>query len=261
MPSTFSKPYRPCCFLNWTLGRHGCASISSVPYINDDKDAEYTCYFCTLTHWDWVTHTCGRHTKLVQITACRLTCAKPLSEPMLEYCQFGISNKLRWNQNSVNRNIYIFNQENTFENIVWNMAVILSQPQCVYQDKWLSLGVYIWSKRAADVLMQMHSCVLAISSYMGYKTKHTYVIMWFRQWSLSRFHARVTYHMEIKMTLFRIKKISTSFWQKLRCDSRRITISMAQCIHAYAFDSYVLIQSATDFKTKFCCTQLSNFKG
>ena len=36
--------------------------------------------------------------------------------------------KLRWN---VNRNSYIFIQENPFENVVWKMAAILSRPQCV----------------------------------------------------------------------------------------------------------------------------------
>ena len=35
----------------------------------------------TLTHWGRVTHISS-----VQITACRLAGAKPLSEPMLEYC-------------------------------------------------------------------------------------------------------------------------------------------------------------------------------
>ena len=31
----------------------------------------------------------------------------------------------------VNRNSYIFIQENPFENVVWKMAAILSRPQCV----------------------------------------------------------------------------------------------------------------------------------
>ena len=37
-------------------------------------------------------------------------------------------NKIQWN---FNRNIYIFDQENPFENVVWKMSVILSRPQCV----------------------------------------------------------------------------------------------------------------------------------
>ena len=33
------------------------------------------------------------------------------------------------------KNSYIFIQENAFENVVWKMAAILSQPQCVKQKK------------------------------------------------------------------------------------------------------------------------------
>ena len=39
-----------------------------------------------LTHWSRVTHWCVGKLSLVQIMACRLDGAKPLSEPMLEYC-------------------------------------------------------------------------------------------------------------------------------------------------------------------------------
>ena len=39
-----------------------------------------------LTHWGRVTHICVDKS-LVQIMACRLIGAKPLSEPMLDYCQ------------------------------------------------------------------------------------------------------------------------------------------------------------------------------
>ena len=56
--------------------------------------------------------------------ACRLVGAKPLFEPMLEYSQLH-----HWEQNSVKsyRNFYIFIQENAFENVVWQMAVILQR--------------------------------------------------------------------------------------------------------------------------------------
>ena len=40
-----------------------------------------------LTHWGRVTHLCvSNFPSLVQIMACRLVSAKPLSKPMLEYC-------------------------------------------------------------------------------------------------------------------------------------------------------------------------------
>ena len=60
--------------------------------------------------------------------ACRLVGAKPLSEPMLEYCYLD-----PWEQTSVKsyRNLNIFIQENACENVVWKMAAILSRPQCV----------------------------------------------------------------------------------------------------------------------------------
>ena len=40
----------------------------------------------TLTHWGWVTYASVDLTSLAQIMACCLVAAKPLSEPMLEYC-------------------------------------------------------------------------------------------------------------------------------------------------------------------------------
>ena len=39
-----------------------------------------------------------------------------------------LRNKLQWNRK---RNLYIFIQENAFENVVWKMAAILSRHQCV----------------------------------------------------------------------------------------------------------------------------------
>ena len=44
-------------------------------------------------------------------------------------------NTLQWN---LNRNLYIFIQENVFENLVWNMSAISSRPQCVnpYRALW-----------------------------------------------------------------------------------------------------------------------------
>ena len=41
---------------------------------------------------------------------------------------WNLRNKLQWN---IQRNSYIFIQENAFENVVCEMAVILSRPQCV----------------------------------------------------------------------------------------------------------------------------------
>ena len=39
-----------------------------------------------------------------------------------------LGTKIQWN---LNRNLYIFIQENAFTNVVWKMVAILSRPQCV----------------------------------------------------------------------------------------------------------------------------------
>ena len=53
---------------------------------------------------------------LVHIMACRLFGTKPLSEPMLEYCE-----KVQWNSNE---NTKVFTHENGSDNIVCEMAAI-----------------------------------------------------------------------------------------------------------------------------------------
>ena len=60
--------------------------------------------------------------------ACRLDGAKPLPEQMLWYVNWTLRNKIQWN---FNRNSYIFIQENALENVVCEVASILSRPQCV----------------------------------------------------------------------------------------------------------------------------------
>ena len=60
--------------------------------------------------------------------ACCLDTTKPLSELNLEYCQFKLTDKLKWN---LQWNSYIFIEENAVENVVCEMVATLSQPQCV----------------------------------------------------------------------------------------------------------------------------------
>ena len=84
-----------------------------------------------MSHWIW--------SALVQIMACCLECAKPLSEPMLTYCQSG--NIFQWNF-IWNWNIFI--QENASEHVICEMAAILSrgdeltnrQTDCPYEWHW-----------------------------------------------------------------------------------------------------------------------------
>ena len=54
--------------------------------------------------------------------ACRLFDAKPLSNPMLGYCQFDPTEQTSVN---LNQNTNIFIQENAFENIVGETVTIL----------------------------------------------------------------------------------------------------------------------------------------
>ena len=53
--------------------------------------------------------------------ACRLDGAKPLSEPLLEYCWLDPWEQTSWN---FTRNWIIFIQENAFENVVCEMGSI-----------------------------------------------------------------------------------------------------------------------------------------
>ena len=83
-----------------------------------------------LTLWGRVTHICVSKQAIIGSEnglspgRCQViiwTCAG-----LLVIWTFG--NKLQWN---LNKNLYIFIQENAFENVVWKMAAILSRPQCV----------------------------------------------------------------------------------------------------------------------------------
>ena len=65
--------------------------------------------------------------------ACSLDGAKPLSEPMLEYVDWTLRNKLPC---TFNRNSNIFIQENALEDVVCEMAFILSRPQCANIDSF-----------------------------------------------------------------------------------------------------------------------------
>ena len=76
---------------------------------------------------------------LVQIMACHLFGAKPLSKPMLCYSQLD-SKELQWN---FNQNIKLFIHENASENIIYRseMAAILSRRRWVnsqHQCNWWS---------------------------------------------------------------------------------------------------------------------------
>ena len=72
---------------------------------------------------------------LAQITACRLLGDKPLSEPILEYSHISI--KFQLNHQG---NLYIFIQQNAFENVVCEMGAILSRGRWV--NVWIIKMLY-----------------------------------------------------------------------------------------------------------------------
>ena len=65
---------------------------------------------------------------LVQIIACGLFGATPLSKQMLGCCQLDPRNRV---QSNIHQNTKLYTHYNAYENIVCEMAVILSRPQCV----------------------------------------------------------------------------------------------------------------------------------
>ena len=85
---------------------------------------------------------------LVQIMACRLFGAKPLSKPMLDYSQLSHKNKFQW---KFNQNTKVFIHENASENIVCEMAVILSSGRWV---KHIHLIRHTWNETLDRYLSQ-----------------------------------------------------------------------------------------------------------
>ena len=83
-----------------------------------------------LTHWGGMSHIC--FSKLYHHWFREWLVAWQVPSHYLNQCWIILNwthgNKLHWN---LNGNLYIFIQENAFENVVREFAVILSRPQCV----------------------------------------------------------------------------------------------------------------------------------
>ena len=82
---------------------------------------------CELIKAEWRIYASVFWPSLVQIMACHLVGAKPLSKPYWTIVNWTLRNKLQWN---LKQNLYTFIQENAFGNVVGWMAAILSLPQC-----------------------------------------------------------------------------------------------------------------------------------
>ena len=69
---------------------------------------------------------------LVQEMACRLFGTKPLSEPILAYCQLTTENKFQWN---LNQNTKIVMQENEFKYRLQNVGHFVPASMWWYDTK------------------------------------------------------------------------------------------------------------------------------
>ena len=113
----------------WPLQIENKQTLFYVPWTVKDRT-----HGPALTHWGRVTHICV--SKLTTIGSDNGL--SPGRRQAIIWSNAGIivklnrRNKFQWN---LKRNWYIFIQANTFENVVWKMAAILSRPQCV--KKWL----------------------------------------------------------------------------------------------------------------------------
>ena len=73
-----------------------------------------------------------------------------------------IGNKFQWN---LKRNPYIFIQENTFEYVVWQMAAVLSRPQCIKANPHLQnqaawYGLPVWGQFSRDCFSHVRATKL-----------------------------------------------------------------------------------------------------
>ena len=93
---------------------------------------------------------------LVQIMACRLFGTKPLSDPILPYCQLHPKEHISV---KFSLKFKVFIKQNALENVVCEMVAILSKPQCVEPCLWHQKNVKwkfpFWFYQFRDVAVDM----------------------------------------------------------------------------------------------------------
>ena len=91
-------------------------------------------WLCGLTHWERVTHTCV--SKLIIIGSDNGL--SPGRRKAIIWTNAGIVliGSLGTNFSEILIKTYKCSLKNTFENVVWKMAAILSRPQCVNESEW-----------------------------------------------------------------------------------------------------------------------------
>ena len=114
--------------------------------------------FACLTHWGRVTHICfGNLTIIGSDNGLIVAWSEP--SHYLNQCwnivNWNLRNKFQWN---FNRNSNIFIQENALENVVCEMASILSRPRCV-NNWWRPTDAYV-RQEPRPPLAQIMTCQL-----------------------------------------------------------------------------------------------------
>ena len=107
-------------------GRQRCQTGLEELHSNDFSLIDsLTCIY--LTNWGRVTHICVSNLTIIG-SDYGLSAPSHYLNQCWNFVYWTLRNKLQWNFNW-NSNIFI--QENAFESVVWEMAAILSRPQCV----------------------------------------------------------------------------------------------------------------------------------
>ena len=103
--------------------------------------------------------------------ACRLAGAKPLSEPMLEYCEFD-----PWEQTSMKLQSKFIHFHSRKSKIVWKIAAILSRPQCVEQDFYSFITeVQQGSKAQEDMSIFQLTCRCGVTAWKAHSVLPGYI--------------------------------------------------------------------------------------
>ena len=112
-----------------------------------------------ITHWDRVTHICvNKLTIIGSDNGLSQSAPSHYLNQWWDIVNWNLRNKFQWN---LERNSYIFIQENAFENVVCKMAVILSRPQC---DKHLKLFLTSYMKDSRNRILSLKICRYRLQS-------------------------------------------------------------------------------------------------
>ena len=116
-----------------------------------------------LTHWGRVTHICFSKFGHYWLRWWHVAWSVPSHYP--NHCwniiDLNLRNKLHWKPKW---NSYIFIQENAFQHVVWKMAAILSQPQCVKKCKNMFASyIFVQENAFENVICEMATIYFGLS--------------------------------------------------------------------------------------------------